>query len=270
MHDIKVSYGGVLLRLLLEEGANVRTLDQRLSEREDLCLPANRQLVANGAEMEMDTLISSLGPYFFNRNCIYLREINNSVCREWQRVGRCNQGPRCPYSDTHNMNHSPRYVAHLQPQNNIPECSTTEMSPITESSSNSVSTLPVTTICRNWAAHGHCQFGERCHFAATHTAANLPHQESTDLWHSQSPDSSEWTTNEESWQYMPHPVHYDSETPNCDSAFGIPSDRVTDAYDYSDDYQGMEPNTCNTYDYYGMQLYGMQLNSWGQYQPVYA
>jgi len=30
------------------------------------------------------------------------------------------------------------------------------------------------TICRNWARCGSCKFGSRCHFAATHTDANLP------------------------------------------------------------------------------------------------
>jgi len=146
--------------------------------------------VANGKEMAEGDAIGALGEFFFRSNAIYLRAIEPGACREWQRTGRCPKGSKCEHHKTHDVKRSPRYIAHNAPTTESPSASPT-LSPSSEAGSESPLCEPCAplyhstehvegvqnqnnTICHNWAQCGACNFNERCHFAASHTLANLP------------------------------------------------------------------------------------------------
>ena len=74
--------------------------------------PTRMRLIANGRELAPGDELSALGEYFFRKQCLTLIALDESACREWQRIGRCRLGCKCPLQKTHAVGLSPRYVAH--------------------------------------------------------------------------------------------------------------------------------------------------------------
>jgi len=132
----------------LDEHASLGDLATRLSERSVLPVESMR-LIANGRELELPMPLSMLGEFFFIKNAIFLLEVDHDACREWQKTGRCKKGGSCPKSSTHDVIHSPRYVAH-------------QHAPSSASSSADSSPQP---------------FGTGCHFAASQVEENVPTKE---------------------------------------------------------------------------------------------
>jgi len=129
-------------------------------------------LIAQGRELgDKENLLSTLGEFYFHSRAMYLKRVDASVCRAWQRNGRCGD-KNCAFKKTHTMEHSPRYVGH-DVENETPAAA----SPTTASASSSpASSSPLSTVsstvparapqvCRNWASTGDCPFGDRCHFS---------------------------------------------------------------------------------------------------------
>jgi len=167
MTNVKVEFEGRLLHLSLPNDADsAADLAAALKARSlEFGIPQHQQhrLIANGAELAPHARLSALGEFFFRKNAVHMRILCAVACREWQRSGRCPKGSRCPSASTHNMHHSPRYVAHShQP------CSCLPASPPPSES------LLSTPVCRHWAKAGHCNFGQGCHYAASHTVDNAP------------------------------------------------------------------------------------------------
>lgn len=155
-------------------------------------MPKERmRMIANGRELGMGEALSSLGEFWFMSNAIILREVDESACREWQRVGRCNQGRNCDKCSTHVMAHSPRYVAYNNTPDTTPVCPVVPPTKIVSAPPQHEPTKKPTTppawqakreqqkrqaprLCRNWTQHGSCHFDQRCHFKESHTYENLP------------------------------------------------------------------------------------------------
>lgn len=111
---------------------------------------------------------------------LFLCPLDESACREWQRSGRCND-KGCRFAGSHTMENSPRYVQHLHSASSSSE-STPQASPEPSpapsprlSSTGLITPIPKLKkgVCRNWAAHGECRYGEQCHFAVSHTPENF-------------------------------------------------------------------------------------------------
>jgi len=187
MHEhqtVKVNHDGATLHIQLPLEATVSDLKTALKERRGITLPVDWQLIANGTEQGDKVVLRSLGEYYFRSNAMFLRALNDAACREWQSFGKCRQGSKCPLHKTHTMEFSPRYVAHTSPQASPREegASATQSSPAQSSQfsppspprSPPAGPVDEALVCRNWIKDGSCRFGDRCHFAGSHSAANLP------------------------------------------------------------------------------------------------
>lgn len=133
------------------------------------------RLIANGKELEdSDSLLCCLGEFYFKKNALVLVPLDATACREWQRSGRCSNC-KCELKSSHTVGLSPRYIQH-QLADTPP--STPPLSPdLTTSEAPAPVLRPhekPEVCCRNWAAHGSCRFGQKCHYVKSHTQSNLP------------------------------------------------------------------------------------------------
>jgi len=192
-----VQDGNKTHRFTLDETSTVGDLAARLLERSVLPVESMR-LIANGRELELKEPLSRLGEFFFFKNAIHLLEVDHNACREWQKTGRCKKGSSCLKNSTHDISHSPRYVAYRQapsstsssaassagsspqqspqitPPNSPPQRSTVQVDTASGLEAQECGECSHSVVCRNWQAEGCCRFGSRCHFAASHTQENMP------------------------------------------------------------------------------------------------
>merc|ERR1711977_414674 len=189
-----VQHESTTLRLTLSESSTVADLAACCTGTTNFPVDQMR-LIANGRELDSGESLSSLGEFFFYQNMIHLKKIDQEACRDWEKTGRCKHGQRCPRASTHDMHHSPRYVAYQQPSSSTVSPSTTtttsslpKTSPRESLEPSAHASSPVShptnegaVICRNWCNEGSCRFGDRCHFASSHVAANLPKNETHEL-----------------------------------------------------------------------------------------
>lgn len=151
-------------RFTLNAGATVSDVASALANegREEIAKEDYR-LIANGRELELGFALAELGEFFFMRNAIFLLPVDRRACREWQRTGRCTDR-ECQHKSTHDMAHSPRYVAHQLKAPSTEQC---QQVPSPE-----LRAAPEK--CRNWCNTGKCRFGAACFFAASHTEECRP------------------------------------------------------------------------------------------------
>jgi len=189
-----VKHGSKTFRYTLDPQSHVSDLATLLAESIQSEV-AQMRLIANGRELELKESLSMLGEFWFMSNAIFLRFVDPAACRDWQKTGRCSQGRNCPHASSHTMQHSPRYVAHQQPEDDIClPCSTAASSPPSSSEHSSPYQSPRVhesppsspprpeqdmhtpeglVVCKNWRK-GACKFGDRCHWASTHLPEYLP------------------------------------------------------------------------------------------------
>merc|ERR1711959_141247 len=204
-----LKYGSSTFRFTMSPTSTVADLANDAAEVIDLHIDQMR-LIANGRELEPKEPLSLLGEFWFISNAVHLVELDKDACREWQKTGRCRHGQRCPKVASHDMHHSPRYVAHQSLESSPHEsprgvskeespCASPPSSSVTGStpapsafnSNQNVLTPEGETVCRYWL-QGNCRFGERCHFASTHKAIYLPKSEAT--IQSSDPPESHWAS----------------------------------------------------------------------------
>jgi len=173
--NVSVHYDNKRFRYATTKEATTATIKELLL-RDNKCDMAleDMRLIAQGRELgDREELFSTLGEFYFHSRAMYLKRVDTSVCREWQRSGRC-CAKNCALKKTHTMEHSPRYVGH-DIENETPAASPAA-SPAPSSSPSPVSSSPSSPVpspvparapqlCRNWAATGTCPFGDRCHFS---------------------------------------------------------------------------------------------------------
>merc|ERR1711998_212418 len=163
-------------RLYLPEETTTESLALLLQEAFGMTTESMR-IIANNKELDNGFLLANLGEFWFHKNAIYLLEVDQNACREWQRTGRCCHGHKCHWKLSHDMHHSPRYVAHNHDANSPSSAvhSSPQTSPPTSPEINPRASSPETSpcvnhmVCRNWANTGTCRFGSQCHYAHSHT-----------------------------------------------------------------------------------------------------
>jgi len=182
-----VRHNGKTFRYTLAQSATAADLAACAST--DITLPvASMRLIAQGKELEPHYPLQSLGEFYFPKNAVIVKELDHNACREWQKNGKCDHGNKCKHAHTHDMEHSPRYVAYENspPPSPLPTSasgsppSSAETSPhpsprVSFEAEPSARPPPMTTIiCRNWSTTGECWREAGCHYAASHTPNNLP------------------------------------------------------------------------------------------------
>lgn len=172
----KIEYHGRTLRIPLPKDATAQQLEQALQASGQVPADMECRLIANGCELNPGYALAQLGEFYFIKGVVHLRGVCKTSCREWQRTGRCSLGSQCPLHDTHDVHHSPRYVPHAPQRSCCPAAPAEEVKPV--SVAPTVATpghaQQSTRLCRNWTQTGSCRFGDKCHFAVTHTPQNLP------------------------------------------------------------------------------------------------
>jgi len=167
--NVSVHYDNKRFRFATSKEATTATIKELLL-RENKCDMGMEEmrLIAQGRELgDNEELFSTLGEFYFYSRAMHLKRVDKSVCREWQRSGRC-CSKNCPLKKTHTMEHSPRYVGHSV---ETPAASPAPSSSPTPASSSPSSPVPspvpacAPQLCLNWEATGECPFGDRCRFS---------------------------------------------------------------------------------------------------------
>lgn len=178
-HRSRQYEAGDKIRYSFEAGLPVELLVFQLSL-------GDSRLVCRGCELDRSKSLEQQGCQ--TKDTIYCLEVApEDACPEWARVGRCAQGSKCTASHTHTMKLSPRYVEHRA------ATMSAESSPPTSPPASPPADLGV--VCRNWAAHGSCHYGDQCFYAHTHTE-----DEAEDSQSSSWEQDSQWEPAEEQWQ----------------------------------------------------------------------
>lgn len=160
----------------------------------------------------MDVALASLGEFWFRTNAIFVSEVDDNACREWQRSGRCPKGSKCAASHTHKPEWSPRYVAHQLPTSSTPTASPPSSPASRRSSSSSLHSPEVCPscesspmpkqLCRHWQNGGNCPFGDRCHFLHPQTSVS-PGDEPSKQLHKSDPAPTVLLSHSEKAAYSP-------------------------------------------------------------------
>merc|ERR1712166_203581 len=137
-----------------------------------LSLAPGCRLVCKGSELDFSKSLEQ-------QNCktndtIYCLECPpKHSCTEWTRTGRCPAGGKCFQGLSHTMKLSPRYVEHraasMSAESSAGSSAAQSSADSTPEASPPHSPLiePLEALCRNWAKHGECKFGDSCFYAHT-------------------------------------------------------------------------------------------------------